>query len=112
MSDSPIPFPGRDFDSTNPDHVAAWVAALPPIDREPNRLPIAHFGVPIDDEIVSFRITREALVALDGDDDLSSATMLQLYQSELERQCRALYASQEKPAAGWVLDAGDILPVF
>jgi len=111
MSDSSvIPFPAKNFDRADPAHLAAWIRALPPAET-PNRLPVAHFGVKIDGEIVSFRITREALVAIDGADDLSSAALLQLHETELERQCRALHASGLKRAAGWVLDADDILPV-
>ena len=109
---SVIPFPAKTFDRANPAHVAAWITALPPTGMPPNKLPVGHFGVKIDGVTVSFRITRAALVAIDGGDDLSSSALLQLHEAEVERQCRALYAGGERPANGWVLDAGDVLPVL
>jgi hypothetical protein len=109
LDSNPIMFPSPSLDWTDPAHVAEWISKLPPADGPPNRLPIAHFGVKIEGRVESFRITREALEAIDGANELSSSALLQLHEAEIERQCRALFARGDGGIGEWVLDAADLI---
>lgn len=105
---SPIPFPGRDCDFSNPEHVSRFIAALPP--SSPNMLPIAAFAVKCGNGCIYFRVTRSALERIAGDPNLSTPMIAQRFDKEIEVQCLALLDRFDvEPVGGWQLDVGDLI---
>lgn len=83
-----------------------FIQSLPPLETV-NRLNVHHHcrvnGTPI-----SVTITREALVAIDGSDELSSANIFLRYDDDLDDACHSLIERGPAPDGGYHLTAADI----